>query len=68
MSDQRQETITVTIDAQGNVTMHVQNVTGDRCVLLTDGIERDLGGEVERSYQPEYFQSDDAGERERQYA
>lgn len=41
------EEITVTIDNDGNVKVHVRGVKGDACLALTQSLEQALGGEVE---------------------
>ncbi|MBP8251669.1 MAG: DUF2997 domain-containing protein [Herpetosiphon sp.] len=60
--------ITVTIDDHGNVTIHVEGVAGSSCMLLTAGMEADLGGDVDHEYTTEYFEREKAKAKGSQYA
>jgi hypothetical protein len=49
------QAITVTIDAEGNVKVEANGVTGSGCAALTKEIERALGTTTGDSKKPEWF-------------
>jgi hypothetical protein len=56
-------TIKVEIDERGEVKIIVEGIAGDRCLLLTDQLARQLGVVLERGLTAEYFDDVQAAER-----
>jgi hypothetical protein len=50
-------TVTVTIDAQGKVTVAAAGVIGQGCAAMTQAIERDLGQTVADVKKPEFYRT-----------
>lgn len=53
--------IEIKIDENGEVTLHVQGVTGMQCKDITAQLEALLGGEFETEFTPEAFEEDALG-------
>ena len=52
--------LVIQVDREGNVTLHVRGVKGEKCTQITRKIEETLGNVVEKTLSGEFYQ-----ERER---
>jgi hypothetical protein len=48
--------IEIHVDCDGNVTVHVEGVTGEECIRITRTLEEALGLVTDRSFCAEYFE------------
>lgn len=61
------ESIELTIHADGRVELHVRGVEGPSCTQITEGVERALGGKViDRDLTPEYYSGRQRNEKKQQ--
>jgi hypothetical protein len=51
------EEIKVTIDEEGNVKLTVFGTKGPKCLEVTEKLEALLGGQLEREFTSEYYQT-----------
>ena len=54
----------ITIDADGNVQIQVEGVTGSSCVEMTKWLEDELGDVTDREFTSEYYQQDQETEED----
>jgi len=59
------EELEITIDPEGNVTLHVKGVKGPGCMDLTRYLEEAIGEVEERTRTNEYFQDETGPLRDR---
>lgn len=52
-----EESLDVIIHPDGRVELHVKGVKGQACSHLTASLEEALGGEVDREWTPEYYET-----------
>jgi len=59
------EELEITIDPEGNVSVRVKGVKGERCEDVTRDLEEAIGDLEERKHTDEYYQRDTGKETER---
>lgn len=57
------QTVEVTIDPQGKVTVETKGVVGQGCEALSRAIEQSIGSTIDNARKPEFFQQAQAGQQ-----
>lgn len=55
--------VKVTVTREGQATIETEGFVGEECIRVTEGLERKLGGQGERTLKPEAYEQEQAREQ-----